>query len=353
MVEAITNRKTKLILDNSENYRTSFNFEPFGAKIPPYNEPASNTHKFTGQERDQSTAFDYMHFRFYASSMGRFLKPDNVFGLPMNPQNWNGYTYVKDKPVNFNDPSGHFAAGLGGRITQLSMKIELLGPVDGTIWDIAMGMFYDENIDGWFVSYSDWITTGGESIDKPEEKEKERVEPFASIPNASTLPEDQRNAYVLYGSPTPVESENKQIPFAGMAAGEACEVLKDRGYNVNAIQISSNRQLKSLASSGILKGATVVITTHNETFVYWNKQVSTSASSVAKWLGRSGAIRVIYLTCKSGNLAAKTSKIGAGMPTWGAKGYLNIKFEYVIPPPHLPTTPKLTLYAIDFWFLTH
>ena len=76
---------------------------------------------------DQSL-HNLMHFRYYASSRERFLKSNNIIPDLTNPQNWNAYTYVKGNPVNFNDPSGHFAAGLGGRITQMSMKNILFGP---------------------------------------------------------------------------------------------------------------------------------------------------------------------------------------------------------------------------------
>jgi len=62
-------------------------FEPFGVELPPIDNTAGNTHQFTGQERDAFTNYDYMHFRFYASSMGRFLKPDNIIPDITNPQN--------------------------------------------------------------------------------------------------------------------------------------------------------------------------------------------------------------------------------------------------------------------------
>jgi hypothetical protein len=57
-----------------------------------------------------------MHFRFYGSNMGRFMKPDNIMGNLMNPQSWNKYSYVGNNPVNFNDPTGHMGTPtpLGG-----------------------------------------------------------------------------------------------------------------------------------------------------------------------------------------------------------------------------------------------
>ncbi|MCX7829817.1 MAG: RHS repeat-associated core domain-containing protein [Acidobacteria bacterium] len=62
--------------------------------------------RFTGQEKDEMTGYDNMHFRFYASSMGRFLKPDNVIPNASNPQSWNLYSYVENNPINYIDPTG-------------------------------------------------------------------------------------------------------------------------------------------------------------------------------------------------------------------------------------------------------
>jgi RHS repeat-associated protein len=79
-------------------------------EIAPTDE-CDNTHRFTGHERDLETGNDYMHFRFFSASMGRFQKPDSNFDSPLsNPQGWNLYSYVKGNPVNFNDPTGHAAS---------------------------------------------------------------------------------------------------------------------------------------------------------------------------------------------------------------------------------------------------
>jgi len=93
-----------------EKRQSTHDYEPFGVEIPPYNESASNSHKFTGHERDATTGYDYMHFRYYASTIGRFMKPDNVLGDLANPQSFNRYSYVRGNPVNMNDPTGHLPA---------------------------------------------------------------------------------------------------------------------------------------------------------------------------------------------------------------------------------------------------
>jgi RHS repeat-associated protein len=98
---------TKTIDETGAVTTTTHDYEPFGVEITPTDE-CDNTHKFTGHERDLETGNDYMHFRFFSSNMGRFQKPDSVFGSPGNPQNWNLYSYAGGNPVNRNDPTGHW-----------------------------------------------------------------------------------------------------------------------------------------------------------------------------------------------------------------------------------------------------
>jgi len=40
--------------------------------------------------------------------LGRFLQPDTVVPDGTNPQTWNRYSYVKNNPIVFNDPTGHW-----------------------------------------------------------------------------------------------------------------------------------------------------------------------------------------------------------------------------------------------------
>ncbi|HQO21288.1 MAG TPA: DUF5675 family protein [Acidobacteriota bacterium] len=104
---------TRVVTDGNGALISTHDYEPFGVEIPPFGDtgnvtdlPSPNSHKFTGHERDQSTGYDYMHARFYGSSIGRFMRPDPVGGNPANPQSWNLYAYVENNPVNRIDPTG-------------------------------------------------------------------------------------------------------------------------------------------------------------------------------------------------------------------------------------------------------
>ena len=87
-------------------------YEPYGLEMLPATNQASNTHQFTGHERDTlggapSAALDYMHARFYGSNMGRFLSPDPGMDVDRaNPQSWNRYAYVRNNPINAVDQDG-------------------------------------------------------------------------------------------------------------------------------------------------------------------------------------------------------------------------------------------------------
>lgn len=63
----------------------------------------------TGKERDTESGNDYFGARYYASSMGRFMSPDEPFiGQHVDdPQSWNLYSYGLNNPVSNTDDDGH------------------------------------------------------------------------------------------------------------------------------------------------------------------------------------------------------------------------------------------------------
>lgn len=48
-----------------------------------------------------------MRARWYDPAIGRFISPDTIVPDPANPQSFNRYSYVNNRPLNFTDPSGH------------------------------------------------------------------------------------------------------------------------------------------------------------------------------------------------------------------------------------------------------
>ena len=54
----------------------------------------------------------YLRARFYAPFLNQFIQPDTIVPDPHIPADLNKYTYVRDNPINFTDPSGyHFNYG--------------------------------------------------------------------------------------------------------------------------------------------------------------------------------------------------------------------------------------------------
>ena len=88
------------ILDDSDYY-------PFGGERV-VAAGSGNAYKFTGKERDSESGLDNFGARYFASTTGRFLSPDPLLnsGRPWNPQTWNRYTYARNNPLSFIDPTG-------------------------------------------------------------------------------------------------------------------------------------------------------------------------------------------------------------------------------------------------------
>ena len=64
--------------------------------------------KFTGYERDDESGLDFAQARYYANIQGRFTSPDPLLssGTVTDPQSWNRYTYVGNRPTIATDPDG-------------------------------------------------------------------------------------------------------------------------------------------------------------------------------------------------------------------------------------------------------
>jgi RHS repeat-associated protein len=71
--------------------------------------PGTDHLRFTSQERDAETGFDYVGARYYAQRTGRFTTVDpltDVEAALVDPQQWNRYAYARNNPLVFVDPTG-------------------------------------------------------------------------------------------------------------------------------------------------------------------------------------------------------------------------------------------------------
>ena len=110
---------TRLVTRQDQSDAACYDFAPFGEEIPDtLGDRSSNAcfaasftprHRFTGQERDDESDLDYFLARYYSGPLGRFLSPDAPFAdqFESDPQSWNLYSYVRNNPLRFVDPTGN------------------------------------------------------------------------------------------------------------------------------------------------------------------------------------------------------------------------------------------------------
>jgi len=61
---------------------------------------------FTGMKEPIGTGLVYLHARYYAPYLNRWIQPDTIVPDPSNPQSLNRYSYVLNNPVKYTDPTG-------------------------------------------------------------------------------------------------------------------------------------------------------------------------------------------------------------------------------------------------------
>ncbi len=112
----------RIVIDLSGNLNTTkrFDYLPFGEELKSSNGLRGTTlgyaassadhirQKFTSYERDVESGLDYAHARYYSSTQGRFTGPDIplIDQYTTDPQSWNLYAYVGNKPLTNTDPFG-------------------------------------------------------------------------------------------------------------------------------------------------------------------------------------------------------------------------------------------------------
>ena len=84
------------LCDATGNVLVTYAYDAFGG-IRSQTGSSSNYFKFTGEQRDSESGFDYLRARYYDPEVGRFLGQDTMGG---------GYGYALNNPANATDPTG-------------------------------------------------------------------------------------------------------------------------------------------------------------------------------------------------------------------------------------------------------
>jgi len=114
---------TRMVIDETGSLAgiTRHDFAPFGEELfagvgvrATDHGYASNTQqdgqrvKFDGYERDDETGLDFAQARYYSNMLGRFTSPDPLIASAIldDPQSWNRYSFVGNRPLVYIDPTG-------------------------------------------------------------------------------------------------------------------------------------------------------------------------------------------------------------------------------------------------------
>ncbi len=112
-------RSATVVLDDHGQAERETVYAPFGAIHDDEGTESTDTEVFAGHPREPATNLHYMQARWQNPTTGSFLSVDPLVGNAADPQSYNGYSYARDNPVNFTDPTGtlcsphHSCSGVG------------------------------------------------------------------------------------------------------------------------------------------------------------------------------------------------------------------------------------------------
>jgi RHS repeat-associated protein len=74
---------------------------------------AANERFFTGQIEDEDAGLYFFNARYLETGIARFISPDTIVPNPSDPRDHNRYSYVRNNPLKYTDPNGHYTCAYG------------------------------------------------------------------------------------------------------------------------------------------------------------------------------------------------------------------------------------------------
>lgn len=150
---ADTQASTQLAVDASTGTSTRRRYTPFGDQRSG-TLPTGTDNGFLGKTEDTSTGLSLLGARAYDPYLGRFLSPDPL-SAPYAPQNLSAYSYSRNDPINYSDPTGLMDADVGSACTNHceEHKKWVVETILGGSWQQEGDSGADLNNDGYITIY--------------------------------------------------------------------------------------------------------------------------------------------------------------------------------------------------------
>ena len=103
---------TSILVKEDGSADATYQYTDFGETMIQGYDQAKNEICYAGGIYDQSTGLYYLNARYYNPEDGRFLTEDTYHGENDKPDTQHLYVYCANNPVNYVDPSGHYAVAL-------------------------------------------------------------------------------------------------------------------------------------------------------------------------------------------------------------------------------------------------
>jgi len=91
---------------------TGYIYDEFGNQVKSGDLGFINEMTYTGAIYDAETNLVYMNARYYDTTAGIFISQDSYKGSMSSPQTQHLYSYTSNNPINFIDPTGHYAVSM-------------------------------------------------------------------------------------------------------------------------------------------------------------------------------------------------------------------------------------------------
>jgi len=125
-------------------------FYPFGGERSVVDLLSNQNYKFTGKERDSESGLDYFGARYYSFAHGRFASadPSALSEDGANPQTWNRYSYVLNKPLGGIDPNGKWPQWIHSQIIDNAFRYSLSKQDRGFLKYASKTVDRDQSLEG-------------------------------------------------------------------------------------------------------------------------------------------------------------------------------------------------------------